>query len=142
MKLFARWRSLTSVHPPSFHRRVPSDLTTTRYVSALLWGETAIIRNTYGVSGLLVPLLEDDDSKSCICQKTRSSHIQRTNQKLPTKQRAPHSLKRTGAETTCGTTGIGHQSLPWLCFNAPPPEGGSKLVVYPPGTAVVRGVLN
>ena len=64
----------------------------------------------------------------------------------PTKQRASHSLKRAGAETTCETARIKHPILPHLCFNDPPAGGGSQQVILPeavvipgvPAAAVVR----
>ena len=49
---------------------------------------------------------------------------------LPTKKRVPRPQKKTGAKTTCRTTGVERQSLPWFClYNLSSGEG--KLVVYP-----------
>ena len=73
--------------------------------------------------------------------KKRCSLIQRPNENLPTKQRAPRSQKRAGAEMTCQPAGIEHKILPQLFSNDPRSDGG-LLVVHPlKRTTVVQGVF-
>ena len=57
---------------------------------------------------------------------------------LTTKQRAPRSQKRAGAETTFRIAWIKHTILPWFCRDDPPVGGGSRQVILSQETAVVR----
>ena len=96
--------------------------------------------NTYGVNDSPVPPASRCPSHPTSKNIAASSGLLRHN--LPTKQSAPRSQKRAGAETPFRTAWIKHPILPRFCFNDPPAGGGSKQVILPEVTAVVRNGLS
>ena len=72
----------------------------------------------------------DAPKKSAVSSSCSNTH------NLTTKQPAPRSHKRAGAETTSRTAWTERPILPGFCFNDPPAGGGSKQFVSPE-TAVV-----
>ena len=87
--------------------------------------ESAIYRYTY-----------DFESRTCDHSKNAAASPIRSNMyNLTTKQRAPRSQKRAGAETTLRTSWTERPILHQFCFDNPPAGEGSKQV---PEAAVVR----
>ena len=102
--------------------------------------EPATDRYTYGVNNSSVPLLKVCESRIINPPKNAADrHQLLQNESLSTKQRAPHSQNRAGAETICRLSWIKHQILPRVCFNGPRPEGG-LLIVCSPEAAEVQDV--
>ena len=78
--------------------------------------EPAIDRYTCGVKISPLPLLKVFESRIIDPQKMLQIVISRSNMhNLITKQRAPRSQKRTGAETTLRTAWVEHPVLPGFC---------------------------
>ena len=95
-----------------------------------------IDRNTYGVNGSLIALLQVD---APVMQPPKHAAVSSSpNVNPPTKQRASRSQKRAGAETILRTAWIEYPIFPQFCLDDPSAGGGSRQVILPEETAVVR----